>query len=110
MGGGYVRREVIKMKTNRYINHLPSRGQLLGALLLSMMMIGSLAFSAFADDKQAASQLVEKARMTLQNFMIDSNMGAFRDLIKEAKGVLIVPEQVKGGFIVGASGGSGRVL
>jgi lipid-binding SYLF domain-containing protein len=34
-------------------------------------------------------------------------MSAFRDLLKDAKGVFIAPQILKGAFIVGASGGSG---
>jgi lipid-binding SYLF domain-containing protein len=37
-------------------------------------------------------------------------MGAFRDLVKQAKGVFIVPQLLEGAFIVGASGGSGVFL
>jgi lipid-binding SYLF domain-containing protein len=63
--------------------------------------------SAAENDKLTSKQLVERARMTLQNFMIDENMEAFRKLIRKAQGVLIVPSLLKGAFIVGASGGSG---
>jgi len=65
---------------------------------------------AAADDKLEATQLVEKARLTLQNFMCDDGMGAFRDLLKKADGVLIAPEVLKGAFLIGASGGSGVFL
>ena len=65
---------------------------------------------AYADDKQEAAQIVEKARLTLESFMSDSTMGAFRDLIKKADGVFIAPQVLKGAFVVGASGGSGVLL
>ncbi len=65
---------------------------------------------AFADDAQDAQQLVEKARLTFENFTGDSNMSAFRDLVKTAKGVYIAPQVLRGAFIVGASGGSGVLL
>ena len=80
------------------------------AFFLSAAMIVTLAVPASADDKQEAAQLVEKAQMTLQSFMTDRSMEAFRDLIKDAKGVLIVPQLLKGAFIIGASGGSGVLL
>jgi lipid-binding SYLF domain-containing protein len=60
----------------------------------------------FAADQQEAKQLVEKARLTLDSFMGDGNMGAFRDLLKKAQGVMISPALLKGAFIVGASGGN----
>jgi lipid-binding SYLF domain-containing protein len=73
-------------------------------------MLAIVAVPASADDKQDAAQLVEKAQLTLQSFMIDSSMEAFRDLIKDAKGVLIVPQLLKGAFLFGVSGGSGVLL
>jgi lipid-binding SYLF domain-containing protein len=42
--------------------------------------------------------------------MGDNHMGAFRDLLKKAQGVLIAPELLKGAFIVGASGGNAVLL
>jgi lipid-binding SYLF domain-containing protein len=65
---------------------------------------------AYADDKLEATQLVEKARFALQNFMCDDGMGAFRDLLKKAEGVVIAPEVLKGAFVVGASGGNAVLL
>jgi len=69
-----------------------------------------LAVPAAADDREQATQLVEKAKFTLENMMNDDKMGPFRDLVKKAHGVLIVPQLLKGAFIVGASGGSGVFL
>jgi lipid-binding SYLF domain-containing protein len=65
---------------------------------------------ASADDNQDATQLVEKARLTVESFISDENMGAFRDLVKRAQGVFISPQLLKGAFIIGASGGSGVFL
>jgi lipid-binding SYLF domain-containing protein len=65
---------------------------------------------AYANDKQEAAQLVEKARLTLESFMSDSSIGAFRDLIRKADGVFIAPQVLKGAFLVGASGGNGVLL
>ena len=82
----------------------------LAAFFLSAALLFTLATPASADDKQEATQFVEKAQMTLQSFMTDSSMGAFRDLIREARGVLVIPQLLKGAFVIGASGGSGVLL
>lgn len=66
--------------------------------------------SAIADYATDASQLVEKARLTLQTFASDSKMAEFRDLAKKARGMLILPQVLKGAFIIGGSGGSGVLL
>jgi lipid-binding SYLF domain-containing protein len=42
--------------------------------------------------------------------MADPGMNWLRGHLKEAKGILIVPQMLKGGFIFGASGGSGVLL
>src|SRR5262249_10834766 len=64
-----------------------------------------------AKDAREAQQLVEKAKLTVDNFAVDQAAGgAVRDLIKKAKGVYIAPEVLRGAFIVGASGGSGVLL
>jgi lipid-binding SYLF domain-containing protein len=79
-------------------------------ILLSVAIVIPFARPASANDQLKATQLVEKAKLTLDSFMHDSSMGAFRDLVKQAKGVFIVPQLLEGAFIVGASGGSGVFL
>ena len=65
---------------------------------------------AWADDVQDARQLVEKARLTVEEFQTDGSMGTLRDLAKKAKGMLIMPEMLRAAFLVGASGGSGVLV
>jgi len=77
-------------------------------LSISLVLIPGIAVSA--NDRMKADQLVEKAMMTFQDFMCDENMDAFRSLIRDAKGVMIVPSLLEGAFVVGASGGSGVLL
>jgi len=66
----------------------------------------SSAVPSRADDRQEATQILEKACMTLDNFMSDENMGPFRELIKNAHAVVIAPSLLKGAFVVGVSGGN----
>jgi lipid-binding SYLF domain-containing protein len=60
-----------------------------------------------ADDAQA---IVDRARVTLGEFLRDDNYSWMRDHIKDAKGVLIYPQVLKAGFIFGGSGGTGVLL
>ena len=62
------------------------------------------------DDAMEASQLVDRARLTVDAFTADNNLTAFRDLVKRAKGVFIAPQVLRGAFIIGAAGGSGVLL
>ena len=49
---------------------------------------------AFAEDREQRD-LVDQARMTLSNFLADSNMTWFRDHIQDAKGLFIVPQYMR---------------
>lgn len=62
--------------------------------------------SVFADDREQRD-LVDQSRMTLADFLADSNMTWFREHIQDAKGLFIVPQYMKGALIYGAAGGSG---
>jgi SH3 domain-containing YSC84-like protein 1 len=71
-------------------------------------MLGSTL--ARADDAEDARQLVEKAKLTVEEFQKDPNMESFREQAKKAKGMLILPQMLRGAFIIGASGGSGVLV
>ncbi len=79
-----------------------------GLLAASLLTIGAVPTSAFAATEQ--EQLVTKAETTFSNFERDPDMKWLRDNIGKAKAVLIAPEIVKAGFILGGSGGRGVLL
>ncbi len=76
-------------------------------LLLVPIMEGPIASAA---DKADLEDLVERSRMTLDNFLDDPNMGWFRDHIDEADGILIVPVTWKGAFFFGGEWARGVFL
>ncbi|MGO8868507.1 MAG: lipid-binding SYLF domain-containing protein [Alphaproteobacteria bacterium] len=57
-----------------------------------------------------AEALVEKARLTFLDLYNDPNYTQLKRHMKLAKAVLIIPNQLKGAFIVGAQGGSGVLI
>ena len=61
-------------------------------------------------NEATAEALVDAATIAVDTFTVDPDMKWFRDNMSNAKGVLIVPQLVKGGFIFGGSGGSGVLL
>ena len=65
---------------------------------------------ARADDKSEAQNSVDKATATVNAFAADKEFVALPQLMKKAKGVLIYPLIVEGGFIIGGSGGTGVLL
>lgn len=54
--------------------------------------------------------LVERARITVDDLKKDKEFGNAVELMKQAKGVMIVPSLIKGGFFIGGEGGAGVLL
>ena len=63
-----------------------------------------------ADEAMEARHLMERAQLTLEAFSRAPEMDAFRNLVRDARGVFIAPQVLKGAFIVGAAGGSGVLV
>lgn len=80
------------------------------AAVVALTLLVLPARSSVASDTLEAEGIVDKARVTLNNFMNDSNYSWFHSQLKKAKGVLIFPQMLKGGFFWGGSGGTGVLL
>ena len=65
---------------------------------------------AFADDAADTKQLVEKSKLSFDNFVAVKDLAGFRDLVKKARGVFISPQMLEGAFVFGVSGGSGVLV
>ena len=76
------------------------------ALIVSFFLTG-LSLPALADDTAEQKALIDKSRLTLEEFLSSELMGWFKHHIKDARGILIVPQLLKGAFFVGGSGGTG---
>jgi lipid-binding SYLF domain-containing protein len=63
-----------------------------------------------ADDADEANGIVEKARISFNDVVKTKEYDALRAGLKSAKGVLIFPSILKGGFFIGGSGGTGVLL
>ena len=72
-------------------------------------LLGS-AGSVRADDKAEAEELVEQARQTLQTFLQDSSFTDWKGHYRKAEGFLVFPSVVRGGVILGGSGGTGVLI
>jgi lipid-binding SYLF domain-containing protein len=70
---------------------MPIGPQGIACLLLALTLALSTGLSSAADDALDAKQLVEKAQLTLESFMADSEIQAIRELMRKAKGVYIAP-------------------
>ncbi|HID97807.1 MAG TPA: hypothetical protein EYP57_06430 [Thermodesulfobacteriaceae bacterium] len=77
---------------------------------LSMLVCGSMASAGAQKDYSNQEKLVEDATNTFNALIRDPAMGWVRSNLKKAKGIFIIPQSLKGGFMFGAEGGSGLVL
>jgi lipid-binding SYLF domain-containing protein len=80
------------------------------ALVLFAGLSSAFTLPAAAASEAEAQALVDKAKGTLANFIADSNYSWLHNQLKTAKGVIIFPQIVKGGFFIGGSGGTGVLL
>ena len=81
----------------------------------SLPWLAAFLFSCFCwtpawADGLDEQRLVEKARLTVESFMGDPNLTWFQDHVKEAKALLIIPQQLKAAFWFGLDGGSGVLV
>ena len=72
--------------------------------------LSGVSLAAHASDKSDAEMLVAKAKTTIQAVSTDSDFASLRPALANAKGVLIFPQVLKAGFVLGGSGGSGVLL
>lgn len=63
----------------------------------------------FANEKEYTKpqEIVDQSLSVVKNFASDKELNTFQSLMGKAKGIFVVPQMLKGGFIVGGSGGSG---
>jgi lipid-binding SYLF domain-containing protein len=82
-------------------------------VVLAVLVTGMLFLShtpATAADRDEVQRLVDRAQVTFKEFMHDSTYSWVQENIDRAKGVLIFPQVLKGGFVWGGSGGTGVLL
>ncbi len=80
-------------------------------LTVALLILLAAAFGpAQAGNRAEAEQNVEKAKATIDEFKTDPDLTWFRDNLPKAKAVLVVPTMLRGGFIIGGSGGGGVLM
>ncbi len=68
------------------------------------------AHAVFGNDAVDAQALVDRSKASVSVFAADSQMAWVRNNLSRARALMIIPESVRGGFIIGGSGGSGVLL
>lgn len=79
-------------------------------LLTNFQIMAATPSDSSAQDFSRPDELVIKSEAVFKSFMVDPNMEWFRNNINNAKGILIVPQMIRGGFFIGGAGGSGVLL
>ncbi|WP_375593320.1 lipid-binding SYLF domain-containing protein [Algihabitans albus] len=93
----------------------PSRRRFLGmasAVATSGALLSLTATPTAAQDgvAQEASQLVDQSALTAESLLRDPNFSELQSVAGRAKAILIFPQILKAGFILGAEGGRGVLL
>ncbi|MEQ8194655.1 MAG: lipid-binding SYLF domain-containing protein [Rhodospirillales bacterium] len=78
--------------------------------LLSVAAAMTLAAPAGATPASEAHQLVAKAVMAVKSFKANEKSAVFRAYVSKSRGILIVPELLKGGIGIGGEGGKAVML
>ena len=82
----------------------------LWAISLTFLLASTVTTAAASKDKTEAESLVDKSVAIVNSFATDPNLDWFRSKVKDAKALLIIPQSLKGAFLVGGSGGSGVLV
>ena len=85
-------------------------GRFTSAAVVAALLLGVAAPVVMAKDEEDGQAIVDKARITLGEFMKDKDYAWLNANLGKAKGVLIYPQVLKAGFILGGSGGTGVLL
>ncbi|MGD9948708.1 MAG: lipid-binding SYLF domain-containing protein [Desulfobulbus sp.] len=80
------------------------------AVLVVLYSLVFLCKPASADYYSEPASLVDQATVVYRGFLADPDMEWFRRNAVNARGIFIVPQMLRGGFIVGGSGGRGVLL
>jgi lipid-binding SYLF domain-containing protein len=79
-------------------------------VLILMIMTSWKISPALATDAIKAQAIIDKAKLTFNMFMQDEEYVWLHENLHRVKGLLIYPQVLKGGFILGGTGGTGVLL
>ncbi len=79
-------------------------------VVIVIFVFGVAHASDTTEEYLKAQSLVDSSTNVVRTFSIDPDLEWFRETVKGAKALLIIPQNLKGGFLVGGSGGSGVMI
>ncbi|CAG37545.1 lipid-binding SYLF domain-containing protein [Desulfotalea psychrophila] len=78
--------------------------------IITLLMISPSGAWAKSDQYQEAQTLVTQCSLVLKDFCSNDDYQWLRNNLKNAKAVMVVPQRLRGGFILGGSGGTGTLI
>ncbi|MCX5817177.1 MAG: lipid-binding SYLF domain-containing protein [Proteobacteria bacterium] len=78
--------------------------------LLAAALFFTTAIPIMSADIDDAQDIVDRSKVTFTSMARDKDFSWFRNNLKNAKGLLIYPQVLKAGFILGGSGGTGILV
>ncbi len=80
------------------------------SFLCLILILFSIVSESSGGEYYKQQALIDQATVTFKSFLSDPNMTWFRSHLSTCKGLLIVPQLLKGAFIIGAEGGTGVLV
>ena len=77
---------------------------------VAALLVLIVAWHAPARAESEEQELIDKAKLTAEKLLSQSDDTLLHDWMKKAKGVMVVPSLLKAGFVFGAEGGSAVLL
>ena len=91
---------------NAIMVSIRKRLALAAAIVLAAVLIRAEPLQAATDQEET----VTKSQFTVEDLLKDPEELPIEEYLKKAKGVIVIPSLIKGGFILGAEGGNGVLL
>ena len=80
------------------------------ALFASLLILTTLILPTAPMAATDQEEVVTKSRFTVEELLANPDELPIEEYLKQAKGVLVIPSLIKGGFILGAEGGNGVLM
>ncbi len=84
--------------------------QLLLAVLLTFLINLTGCAEMNRDERSTAFDLVNQATETVQRFKGMPDLQVFAEYLQTARGIIVLPSVIKGGFVLGGEGGNGVMM
>jgi SH3 domain-containing YSC84-like protein 1 len=92
-----------------FVEH-PMKKSPFTALLLTLTLGLTACAEMHRDKRSTANDLVNQATETVQRFKTMPDLKEFANYMPTARGIVVLPSVIKGGFMLGGEGGNGVLL